>query len=46
MDNVVYVIVGVAAVLGALSGIYRLRYRQRVEAKLDRIIDLLERGPS
>jgi len=46
MDTVVYVIIGLVAVLGALVGTYRLRYRQRLEAKVDRIIDLLERRPS
>jgi uncharacterized membrane protein YuzA (DUF378 family) len=46
MDTIVYVIIGLAAVLGAIGATYRIRARQRLKGKLDRIIELLERRPS
>jgi hypothetical protein len=45
MIAIVYLIIAAAAVLGALAAIYRMRARQRLEAKLDHIIELLERRP-
>jgi hypothetical protein len=46
MEIILYAIIGLAAVVGAAGATYRIRSWRRIEAKLDRIIALLERRPS
>jgi len=46
MDFVIFGIIAAAAVLGTLAATDRIMARKRFETKLDRIIELLERGGS